>query len=266
MSSENPQDLLKLAVEVATEAARLIVERRRGTITVADTKSTATDIVTAVDRESEELIRARVLAARPDDSFLGEEGDDVNGSSGVRWVVDPIDGTVNYLYDIPTYAVSIAVECDGQTVAGVVVDAPKGEVFTATLGGGAFADGRPIRVSDCPDLSKALVGTGFGYDPVRREVQAEVVQHLIAQVRDIRRIGVGAIDLCYVACGRLDAVYERGLNPWDYGAGALIAAEAGATVGGLDGAPVSPEMSIAATPAVFGPLHDALAAANPLRS
>lgn len=266
MTSENPQDLLKLAVEVATEAAQLIVERRRGTITVADTKSTATDIVTAVDRESEELIRARVLAARPDDSFLGEEGDDVNGSSGVRWVVDPIDGTVNYLYDIPTYAVSVAVESDGKTVAGVVVDAPKGEVFTATLGGGAFADGRPIRVSDCPDLSKALVGTGFGYDPERRLVQAEVVQQLIAKVRDIRRIGVGAIDLCYVACGRLDAVYERGLNPWDYGAGALIASEAGATVGGLAGAPVSPEMSIAATPAVFGPLHDALAAANPLRS
>jgi myo-inositol-1(or 4)-monophosphatase len=266
MSSENPQDLLKLAVEVAAEAAQLIVERRRGTVTVADTKSTATDIVTAVDRESEELIRARVLAARPDDSFLGEEGDDVNGSSGVRWVVDPIDGTVNYLYDIPTYAVSIAVEVDGQTVAGVVVDAPKGEMFTATLGGGAFLDGKPIRVSDCPDLSKALVGTGFGYDPDRRQVQAEVVQSLIAKVRDIRRIGVGAIDLCYVACGRLDAVYERGLNPWDYGAGALIASEAGATVGGIDGAPVSPEMSIAATPAVFKPLHDALAAANPLRS
>ncbi|QNE22428.1 inositol monophosphatase [Kribbella qitaiheensis] len=266
MSSENAQDLLKLATEVATEAARLIVERRRGTITVADTKSTATDIVTAVDRESEDLIRARVLAARPDDSFLGEEGDDVLGTSGVRWVVDPIDGTVNYLYDIPTYAVSIAVEVDGQTVAGVVVDAPKGEVFTATLGGGAYSDGRPIHVSDCTDLAKALVGTGFGYDPTRREVQAEVIQQLIAKVRDIRRIGVGAIDLCYVACGRLDAVYERGLNPWDYGAGALIAAEAGATVGGIDGAPVSPEMSIAATPAVFKPLHDALAAANPLRS
>jgi myo-inositol-1(or 4)-monophosphatase len=266
MSSENPQDLLKLAVEVAAEAAQLIVERRRGTVTVADTKSTATDIVTAVDRESEELIRARVLAARPDDSFLGEEGDDVNGSSGVRWVVDPIDGTVNYLYDIPTYAVSIAVEVDGVTVAGVVVDAPKGEMFTATLGGGAFLDGKPIQVSDCADLSKALIGTGFGYDATRRAVQAEVVQQLISKVRDIRRIGVGAVDLCYVACGRLDAVYERGLNPWDYGAGALIAAEAGATVGGLDGAPVSPEMSIAATPAVFKPLHDALASADPLRS
>jgi myo-inositol-1(or 4)-monophosphatase len=266
MSSENAQDLLKLATEVATEAARLIVERRRGTITVADTKSTSTDIVTAVDRESEELIRARVLDARPDDSFLGEEGDDVLGSSGVRWVVDPIDGTVNYLYDIPTYAVSIAVEVDGQTVAGVVVDAPKGEVFTATLGGGAYLDGRPIRVSDCSDLGKALVGTGFGYDATRRQVQAEVIEQLITKVRDIRRIGVGAIDLCYVACGRLDAVFERGLNPWDYGAGALIAAEAGATVGGIDGAPVSPEMSIAATPAVFKPLHDALAAANPLRS
>ncbi len=261
-----PQELLKLAVTVATEAAELIVERRRGTITVADTKSTATDIVTAVDRESEELIRARVLEARPDDSFLGEEGDDIDGTSGVRWVVDPIDGTVNYLYDLPTYAVSIAVEQDGVTVAGVVVDAPKGEVFTATLGGGAFLDGKPIRVSDCTSLDRALVGTGFGYDPDRRLVQAEVVQHLIAKVRDIRRIGVGAIDLCYVGCGRLDAVYERGLNPWDYGAGALVASEAGARVGGLNGAPVSPEMSIAATPAVFDALHDALAAANPLRA
>ncbi|MGC4941150.1 inositol monophosphatase family protein [Kribbella sp. DT2] len=261
-----PQELLKLAVTVATEAAELIVERRRGTVTVADTKSTATDIVTAVDRESEELIRARVLQARPDDSFLGEEGDDIDGTSGVRWVVDPIDGTVNYLYDIPTYAVSIAVEQDGVTVAGVVVDAPKGEVFTATLGGGAFLDGKPIRVSDCTSLDRALVGTGFGYDPDRRLVQAEVVQQLIAKVRDIRRIGVGAIDLCYVGCGRLDAVYERGLNPWDYGAGALVASEAGATVGGLNGAQVSPEMSIAATPGVFDALHDALAAADPLRA
>jgi myo-inositol-1(or 4)-monophosphatase len=265
-SPESPQDLLKLAVEVAEEAAHLIVERRRGTITVADTKSTVTDVVTAVDRESEELIRARVLRARPDDSFLGEEGDDVVGTSGVRWVVDPIDGTVNYLYDLPTYAVSIAVEYGGETVAGVVVDAPKGEVFTATLGGGAFADGRPIQVSGATDLSQALVGTGFGYDPVRRQVQAEVIQHLITKVRDIRRIGVGAIDLCYVACGRLDAVFERGLNPWDYGAGALIAAEAGARIGGLNGAPVSPEMSIAASPALFEPFHDLLAAADPLRA
>ena len=168
--------------------------------------------------------------------------------------------------DIPTYAVSIAVEYDGQTVAGVVVDAPKGEVFTATKGGGAFADGKPIQVSGCTDLSTALVGTGFGYDPVRRQVQAEVIQHLITKVRDIRRIGVGAIDLCYVACGRLDAVYERGLNPWDYGAGALIAAEAGATIGGLHGAPVSPEMSIATSPALLEPFHDLLAAANPLRN
>jgi myo-inositol-1(or 4)-monophosphatase len=266
MNAESPQDLLKLAVEVAEEAARLIVERRRGTITVADTKSTITDVVTAVDRESEELIRARVLQARPDDSFLGEEGDDVVGTSGVRWVVDPIDGTVNYLYDIPTYAVSIAVEYDGETVAGVVVDAPRGEVFTATKGGGAFADGKSIQVSGCSELSTALVGTGFGYDPARRQVQAEVVASLITKVRDIRRIGVGAIDLCYVACGRLDAVFERGLNPWDYGAGALIAAEAGAAIGGLHGAPVSPEMSIAASPALFGPLHDLLVAADPLRA
>ncbi len=260
-----PAELLALATEVASEAATLIVERRRGRITVADTKSTDTDVVTAVDRESEELIRKRVLAVRPDDAFLGEEGEDVHGTSGVRWVVDPIDGTVNYLYDHPTYAVSIAVELHGVTVAGVVVNAPLRETFTATRGGGAFLDGAPIAVSGCTDLAKALVGTGFGYDPRRRAVQAEVVRAIIEKIRDIRRIGVGAVDLCYVACGRLDAAYERGLNPWDYGAGALIAAEAGARVGGLHGAPVSPEMTLVASPGIFDALHDALAAADPLR-
>jgi myo-inositol-1(or 4)-monophosphatase len=261
-----PAELLALATEVAAEAAELIVERRRGRITVAHTKSTDTDVVTEVDRESENLIRKRVLAVRPDDAFLGEEGEDVHGTSGVRWVVDPIDGTVNYLYDHPTYAVSIAVERDGETVAGVVVNAPLGETFTATLGGGAFLNGEPITVSGCTDLSKALVGTGFGYDPARRLVQAEVLHRLIGKIRDVRRIGVGAIDLCYVACGRLDATYERGLNPWDYGAGALIATEAGGRAGGLYGAPVSPELTIAAAPGVFDALHDALAAADPLRS
>ncbi|HZO63398.1 MAG TPA: inositol monophosphatase family protein [Kribbellaceae bacterium] len=262
----SPAELLALATEVAAEAAELIVERRRGRITVADTKSTDTDVVTAVDRESEELIRKRILAVRPDDAFLGEEGEDVHGTSGVRWVVDPIDGTVNYLYDHPTYAVSIAVELDGETIAGVVVNAPLGETFTATRGGGAFLDGEPIAVSGCTDLTKALVGTGFGYDPQRRAVQAEVIREIIGKIRDIRRIGVGAVDLCYVACGRLDAAYERGLNPWDYGAGALIAAEAGARIGGLHGAPVSPEMAMASSPAIFDALHDALAAADPLRS
>ncbi len=259
-------ELLALATEVASEAAALITERRRGRITVAQTKSTDTDVVTEVDHESEDLIRKRVLAVRPDDAFLGEEGEDVHGSSGVRWVVDPIDGTVNYLYDHPTYAVSIAVEQDGETVAGVVVNAPLGETFTATRGGGAFLNGRPITVSGCTDLSKALVGTGFGYDPARRVVQADVLLHLIGRIRDVRRIGVGAIDLCYVACGRLDATYERGLNPWDYAAGALIVAEAGGRIGGLHGAPVSPELTIAATPEVFDALHDALAEADPLRA
>jgi myo-inositol-1(or 4)-monophosphatase len=264
--TDSPQDLLKLASEIAAEAAALIVARRRGTVTVADTKSTATDVVTAVDRESEELIRSRILAARPDDAILGEEGDDLHGTSGVRWVIDPIDGTVNYLYDIPSYAVSIAVEQDGRTVAGVVIDAPRGETFTATLGGGAFLDGKPIRVSGAAVLSQSLVGTGFGYNPSRRAVQAEVVAKLITEIRDIRRIGVAALDLCHVATGRLDAMYERGLNPWDYAAGILIAAEAGARVGGLNGAPVSPEMTLAATPDIFDALHDRLAAADPLRN
>jgi myo-inositol-1(or 4)-monophosphatase len=261
-----PEELLEVATAVAAEAAELIVKRRRGRITVAATKSTDTDVVTAADRESEELIRARLLAARPDDGVIGEEGDDHTGRSGVRWVVDPIDGTVNYLYDHPAYAVSIAAELDGEAVAAVVVNAAIGETFTATRGGGAFRDGEPIAVSGCDDLSKALVGTGFGYDAARRAVQAEVIAGLITEVRDIRRIGVAALDLCYVACGRLDATYERGLNHWDYAGGALIAAEAGAVLGGLNGAPVSPEFCLAASPAIFGPLHDRLAATDPLRA
>ena len=166
----------------------------------------------------------------------------------------------------PQLALAYVKELSADYRAGAILDVPRNELFTATLGGGAFADGKPIQVSGETDLAKALVGTGFGYDPARRQVQGEVVQHLITKVRDIRRIGVGAIDLCYVACGRLDVVFERGLNPWDYGAGALIASEAGAAVGGMHGAPVSPEMSIAAAPALFQPFHDLLAAADPLRA
>jgi myo-inositol-1(or 4)-monophosphatase len=176
----------------------------------------------------------------------------------VRWVLDPIDGTVNYLYGLPQYAVSLAAEVDGAVVAGVVINAATGAEWTATRGGGAWHEGRRLTPSVRTTLDQALVGTGFGYDAKRRAHQGAVVAQLITRVRDIRRFGAAALDLCAVAEGSLDAYYEKGLNPWDHAAGGLIATEAGATVAGLNGAPPGLSMVVAAPPALFGPLHDLL--------
>lgn len=255
-------ELRDLAVDVAVDAGQLIAARRAKGVDVANTKSSPTDVVTRADKESEDLIRTRLLTARPGDGILGEEGSSVDSSSGVTWVVDPIDGTVNYLFDIPFYAVSIAAEFDGEVIAGAVINPVSGETWSAVRGGGAVLDGQPIHVSGAARLGQSLVGTGFGYAAARRTSQAAVLNQVIAQVRDIRRIGVAALDLCFVACGRLDAMYERGLNPWDYAAGVLIAEEAGARIGGLRGASLSTEFALVATPAIFDELHDLLAAAN----
>ena len=194
-------------------------------------------MVTEMDRASERLLVDGILGARPDDGVLGEEGTDQAGTSGVRWILDPLDGTTNYLYGHAGFAVSIGVQIDGVSVAGVVHDPLHGEVFTATLGGGAQRNGRPISVSEESQLGNALVATGFSYEPSRRLLQAQVLAQVIPHVRDIRRMGAAAVDLCSVACGRVDAYYERGLHPWDHAAGALIAREAGALVGHLHGGP-----------------------------
>lgn len=194
-----------------------------------DTKSSTTDPVTEIDRASERVIVEHLLAARPDDGVLGEEGSDLPSRSGVRWVIDPLDGTVNFLYGYPAHAVSIAAEVDGEVAAAVVHDTSRAEVFTAVLGRGAHLDGRPISANRPAGLACSLLGTGFGYDPARRRWQAEVLTGLIDVVRDLRRGGSAAIDLCSVACGRLDLFYEVGLNRWDMAAGALIASEAGST-------------------------------------
>jgi myo-inositol-1(or 4)-monophosphatase len=177
----------------------------------------------------------------------------------VRWVLDPIDGTVNYRYGLPQYAVSLAAEVDGVALAGVVINAATGDEWTATRGGGAWRSGRRLHGSARTTLDQTLVGTGFGYDARRRAHQAAVLAQLITQVRDIRRFGAAALDLCAVAEGTLDAYFEKGLNPWDHAAGGLIASEAGLTVAGLHGAPAGLDMVLAAPPAIFGPLHDALA-------
>jgi myo-inositol-1(or 4)-monophosphatase len=259
-----PHDLLELARTIALEAAELARTRRAEGVSVAASKSSAVDIVTFADRETEALIRRRIAEARPDDGFLGEESGAERGTSGLTWVVDPIDGTVNFLYGIPQYAVSIAVvegEPDPATwtaLAGVVVNPASGELFTATRGGGAFLDGDPIHVAEPVELSQALVGTGFSYRAEVRQQQADVLSGLIASVRDIRRQGSAALDLCAVACGRLNAHFERELNPWDHAAGALIAVEAGASVTGLDAATPSRTLTLAAEPALAETLRNRL--------
>jgi myo-inositol-1(or 4)-monophosphatase len=267
------EDLLALAVEVATAAGELLVSYT-GRVSVADTKSSPTDVVTEMDRKAEDLIRSRILARRPGDAILGEEEGQTGeaGESGVRWVVDPLDGTVNYLYGLRDWAVSVAAEVSGEVVAGAVLVPRAGELFTATRGGGAYLagpDGGPaarLRIGPGVALDRALVATGFGYRAERRTVQGEVVAALLPQVRDIRRAGSAAVDLCSVAAGRVDAYYERGLNYWDYAAGALIAAEAGAVVAGLrPGTPPGPSLTVAAGPSLFAPLSEALTALNPER-
>jgi myo-inositol-1(or 4)-monophosphatase len=263
--------LLAVATGAAREAGELLA-LPGGRVSVAATKSSPTDVVTEMDRRSEELIRARILAGRPGDAILGEEGGQTGDTAGapVRWVIDPLDGTVNYLYGLPDWAVSIAAEVAGEVVAGAVFVPSRGELFTATRGGGGWLEsagggrgGRAGRVRlHCRPgvpLDQALVATGFGYRAARRKVQGEVVAALLPRVRDIRRAGVASADLCSVAAGRLDAFYERGLNYWDYAAGALIAAEAGAVVGGLHGAPPSTSMTVAAGPGLFPALAEALA-------
>jgi myo-inositol-1(or 4)-monophosphatase len=250
----DPTELLALATSLAAEAAQLL---RDGLDHVhdVDTKSSLTDMVTASDRASERLVVDGIRAARPDDGILGEEGTADSGTSGVRWVIDPLDGTTNFLYGLPAFAVSIAVEVDGTTEVGVVVDAARHETFTAVRGRGAHLDGRRLRVNGADQLATALIGTGFSYDAARRARQGAVVAQVLPLVRDIRRVGAAALDLCWVAAGRLDGFYEKGLAPWDLGAGALVAAEAGARVGDLAGGPASGAFTLATAPALFEPLR-----------
>ena len=222
--------LLRLAHEVALEAVDLVTRGRRGVVEVVATKSSPTDVVTEVDRAAEELIYGRLLGVRPEDGFVGEEGTSSSSASGVTWVVDPIDGTVNFLYGIPMYAISIAAQIDEQVVVGVVVDVARGECFTATRGGGAFLDGAPISVRAVVPLSERLVITGFNYERPTRVLQAQAAARLLPEVRDIRRLGSAALDLCYLGAGRADAYVEEGLNDWDLAAGGLVAEEAGAAV------------------------------------
>ena len=260
--------LIELATDLATAAAALLVEGLDRTRRSIETKSSATDLVTDMDRLSERTIVEGILARRPHDSILGEEGSDHIGSSGLRWIIDPIDGTTNYVYGHPGFAVSIAAEWTdpptghAQVVVGAVADPLHGEVFTAVLGGGARRNGAPIRCSAETDLSRALVATGFSYESDRRSRQAQVLTELLPVVRDIRRMGAASVDLCSVACGRVDAYYEKGLAPWDHAAGALVAREAGARVGDLEGGEPSGAFTLATAPELFDPLAERLRSAG----
>ena len=265
--------LAELASAVAREAGDLLASKH-DQVRVVQTKSSPTDVVTEMDRAAERLIARRILTERPADSILGEEGGQTGEGSQVRWIVDPLDGTVNYLYDLPDWAVSVAAEVDGQVVAGAVCVPRRDTLFFGRLGGGAWrttaADPGPaaaqrLRCNVDVPLNRALIATGFGYEPGRRLVQGQVVAALLPRVRDIRRNGAAAVDLCSLAAGNVDGYYERGVQYWDIAAGSLIAREAGAIVTGLAGKPAGPAMTVGGGPGLFVLLHDFLVSQNPER-
>ncbi|WEG09675.1 inositol monophosphatase family protein [Microbacterium horticulturae] len=268
-AAETPSDLEQLARDIAREAGALAHRRREEGVQIAATKSTLADIVTAADREVEALIRERLAQKRPDDGFFGEESGAEQGTSPITWVVDPIDGTVNYAYGIPSYAVSIAA-VEGEpdptrwrALAGAVYAPALGELFSAAAGGGAWlqagdADAHRLAVREHAPDAGALLATGFGYDPATHVGDLARLERVMPLARDIRRIGSAALDLCYVAAGRLDGYFERGLNPWDHAAGALVVEEAGGRVGGLPGGRPGTPLTIAAGAELFVRLDEAI--------
>jgi myo-inositol-1(or 4)-monophosphatase len=240
-----PHGLLELATSLAHDAGTLAFEGRKSGLSSVGTKSTATDMVTEYDRASERLIVERLRRERPEDSIIGEEGASFDGTSGIEWCIDPIDGTTNFTYALPNWAVSIGVSDRSGPLVGVVYVPPLGETFTAVRGEGASLNGERITCSVC---------TGFSYSAHQRSIQSARVARMIHEVRDIRRFGAASIDMCYVACGRLDAYFEENLFPWDIAAGALIAREAGCRLGDFRGGALRPAEALVATPAVFDEL------------
>ena len=260
--------LLETALVVAREAAALAEERRRGTVTVAASKSSSVDVVTAVDREVEALVRQRLSELQPGDGFLGEEGGRTDRSTSLTWVVDPIDGTVNYLYDIPQYSVSIAVvegepnPGDWTELAAVVINVASGREFTAIRGGGAFSDGLPLKVNRPESLGQSLLSTGFSYSQKIRTQQAQVMAVVMPHIRDIRRMGAASLDLTALAAGQLDIYFELMLQPWDHAAGVLIAREAGAEIRGWNGSPPDIDWLLASHPDVIDEIESVLVTAG----
>jgi myo-inositol-1(or 4)-monophosphatase len=254
VSQPSESELLQIAAEAADAAAAELMERFSGEASGVRAKSTPTDLVSEADVAAERAVRDVLARHRPGDAILGEEGG-ASGEGALRWVVDPLDGTINYLYRLPVFAVSVACEDRDGAVAGIVLDPVRGERFTATRSGEAQLNGEPIHATGVQSLAAALVATGFAYEAAVRERQAAVVARVLPFARDIRRAGAAAIDLCWAACGRVDAYYERGLQPWDRAAGALIAAKAGLELRELPGEDGWPAGLLAAPPAIAGELH-----------
>jgi myo-inositol-1(or 4)-monophosphatase len=244
-------ELLALACRLAVEAGDAALAGRRAASVDSTTKSSSTDLVTVHDRAAEAAIVAGLGAARPDDAVVGEEGTDRPGTTGIAWHVDPIDGTTNFVYDLPLWSTSVAAGDGDGMLVGAVYAPVLGELFAAGRGRGATLHGRPIACSERSDLSLALVATGFSYQAERRRQQAGVVERLIGSVRDVRRLGSAALDLCFVAAGRYDVYYETGLNSWDAAAGELIATEAGCRSGDFQGGPPVPAELLVTAPAIF---------------
>lgn len=260
--SPDREELLEIADEAARAAGAFLAERFAAGHEVATaSKSTPTDLVSQADIQTERLIRELLAERRPHDAVLGEEGDDRPGTTGLRWVVDPLDGTIDFLYGIPQWAVSVAVEdADGVALAGVVFDPLRDELFAATVDGEPTLNGVVLsRRAEVPELGGALVATGFGYASEVRAAQAEVVARVLPRVRDIRRFGSAALDLAWTAAGRCDAYYERGTKRWDVAAGALVCERAGLVVEPLPAAGVLPDGQLVAPPALLGPLRELVA-------
>ncbi|MGI9646281.1 MAG: inositol monophosphatase family protein [Ilumatobacteraceae bacterium] len=254
MTADDPGELRDLATRLARAAGTLALEGRRsvgtGTRVAHDTKSTATDPVTEFDRAAEELLVGELTRSRPDDAIVGEEGTSRPGTSGLEWHLDPIDGTVNFVYDLPLWSTSVGVVDERGPMAGAVYAPAIGEMFAAARGGGATLDGEPLAASETTDLSTSLVATGFNYDPAVRHGQGIAMAEMLTRIRDVRRLGSAALDLCFVAAGRYDAYFEEHLNSWDIAAGLLIATEAGATASDYTGARARPSQVVVAAPGI----------------
>jgi myo-inositol-1(or 4)-monophosphatase len=252
-------ELLELALDAAHAAGALLVDAAARPAEGVRTKSTETDLVSEADLAAERAIRELLAEHRPGDTLLGEEGGESplgdGEPTGIRWVVDPLDGTINFLFGIPQWCVSVAAEDERGALVGVVFDAPRGETFAATRDGAATLDGKPFEGPGREPLARAMIATGFAYDAALRERQAEVVVGLLGNVRDVRRFGAAAIDLCWTACGRVDAYYERGLNHWDMAAGALICERAGVALRALEAVDGLPGGVVAGPPGIVDELH-----------
>jgi len=249
---------MNIAARIARNAGDLVYVGRRNGAGKVQTKSSATDMVTQWDTASEQLILKQLGQLRPNDSIVGEEGTQITGTSPFTWFVDPIDGTTNFLYNLSGYAVSIAACLGTDPVAAAVFLPATRELFVAAKGQGAWLGSTPLHVSTCESIDRALIATGFSYSSSRRDAQGHRIARLLPRVRDIRRCGAAAADLCFVACGRIDAYFEEGLQLWDLAAGQLIASEAGAVVSSFSGGPIVPSEVLVATPRIHSALVSAL--------